>query len=205
MFSGYFRLKTPIEGVIEEINFNLGQTVEAGQKLFAITNPKRVLLKAHVPLARIARVKNANDASFRVEGYEQEFNVSELNGRLLAIGSTVDKKSRTVQVIFELDNPENILKIGMFAEVSVKTGETVEALAIANSAIFDDNGTPVAYVHVEGESFAKRALTTGINDKGYTQILSGIAEGERVTTIGGYQVRLASLSTSVPSGHGHDH
>ena len=205
MFSGYFRLKTPIEGGIEEINFNLGQTVEAGQKLFAITNPKRVLLKAHVPLARIARVKNANDASFRVEGYEQEFNVSELNGRLLAIGSTVDKKSRTVQVIFELDNPENILKIGMFAEVSVKTGETVEALAIANSAIFDDNGTPVAYVHVEGESFAKRALTTGINDKGYTQILSGIAEGERVTTIGGYQVRLASLSTSVPSGHGHDH
>ena len=93
----------------------------------------------------------------------------------------------------------------MFAEVSVKTGETVEALAIPNSAIFDDNGTPIAYVHVEGESFAKRALTIGITDKGYTEILSGIAEGERVTTVGGYQVRLASLSTSVPSGHGHEH
>ncbi len=205
MFSGYFRLKTPIEGVIEEINFHLGQTVEAGQKLFAITNPKRVLLKAHVPVARIARVKNANDASFRVEGYEQEFNVSELNGRLLAISSTVDEKSRTVQIIFELDNPENILKIGMFAQVSVKTGEAIEAFAIPNSAIFDDNGTPVAYVHVEGESFAKRLLTTGITDNGFTQILSGISKGERVTTVGGYQVRLASLSTSVPSGHGHEH
>ncbi len=64
---------------------------------------------------------------------------------------------------------------------------------------------PVAYVHVEGESFAKRLLTTGITDKGFTQILSGISKGERVTTVGGYQVRLASLSTSVPSGHGHEH
>ncbi len=36
--------------------------------------------------------------------------------------------------------------------------------------------------------------------------ISGIAEGERVVTVGGYQVRrLASLSTSVPVGHGHEH
>ena len=122
-----------------------------------------------------------------------------------AIGGIVDKKSRTVPVIFELVNPDNTLKIGMFAEVSVKTGDTVETLAIPNSAIYDDNGTPVAYVHIEGEAFAKRVLQTGITDSGYTQILSGISEGERVTTVGGYQVRLASLSTSVPVGHGHEH
>ncbi len=201
----HFHLKPPIDGIIQEIYFHLGMNVEAGEKLFTITNPKNILLKAHVPVARIAQTKNANDASFRIEGYEQEFKVSELNGRLVSIGSIVDASSRTVPVIFKLDNPDNILKIGMFAEVSVKTGETVETLAIPNSAIFDDNGTPVAYVHVEGESFAKRALTTGITDNGYTQILSGIAEGERVTTIGGYQVRLASLSTSVPAGHGHEH
>ena len=72
-------------------------------------------------------------------------------------------------------------------------------------AIFDDNGIPVAYVHVEGESFVKRILKTGIRDDGYTQIISGLAAGERVTTAGGYQVRLASLSTSVPVGHGHTH
>jgi RND family efflux transporter MFP subunit len=201
----HYHLKSPIDGVIQEIHFHLGENVQAGEKLFTITNPKRLLLKAHVPVARIAKIKNASDASFKVEGYEQAFTVSELNGRLIAIGSIINEKSRTVPVIFSLDNPENILKIGMFAEVSVKTGDTVETLAIPNEAIFDDNGTPVAYVHVEGESFAKRVLQTGITDKGYTQILTGITEGERVTTVGGYQVRLASLSTSVPVGHGHEH
>ena len=37
------------------------------------------------------------------------------------------------------------------------------------------------------------------------EVLEGIAEGERVVTEGGYQVRLASLSTGVPTGHGHAH
>ncbi len=73
----------------------------------------------------------------------------------------------------------------MFVEVSLKTGE------------------PVACVHVEGESFEKRILQTGITDRGYIQIFSGLSEGERVATIRGCQVRLASMSTSVPTGHEH--
>ena len=206
----HFHLKAPIDGVIEEIHFHLGQTVEAGQRLFAISNTKRVWLKAQIPLALIARLQSSGSvspigASFKVEGYEQEFHVDQLDGRLISVGSMVDEESRTVPVIFELDNPGNELKIGMFAEVAVQTTDNMETLAIPISAIFDDNGTPVSYVHVEGEAFAKRVLKTGIADRGFKQILSGISEGERVVTVGGYQVRLASLSTSVPVGHGHEH
>lgn len=201
----HFHLKAPIAGVIEEIHFHLGETVETGKKLFTISNPKRVWLKANIPLALLARVQAATGASFKVEGYGQEFRLDQLNGKLISAGSSVDEKSRTVPIIFELDNPENKLKIGMFAEVAVQTSEAKETLAIPTSAIFDDNGAPISYVHVEGEAFAKRVLQTGISDGGFTQILSGIAEGERVVTIGGYQVRLASLSTSVPVGHGHEH
>lgn len=201
----HFHLKAPIAGVIEAIHFHLGETVETGEKLFTISNPKRVWLKANIPLALLARVQAAAGASFKVEGYEQEFRVDQLNGKLISAGSIVDEKSRTVPVIFEIDNPENKFKIGMFAEVAVQTSEVEEALAIPTGAIFDDNGAPISYVHVEGEAFAKRMLQTGISDGGFTQILSGVAEGERVVTVGGYQVRLASLSTSVPVGHGHEH
>ena len=203
--SPHFHLVAPIDGFIEEINFHIGENVQAGEKLFMITNPKRLLLKVNMPAARIASVRTANDASFHVEGYEQEYHIGELNGKWVSIGSIVNATSRTVPIYFEFDNPGNLLKIGMFAEVSVKTGSPTEALAIPNSAIFDEDGTPVAYVHVEGESFAKRILKTGVTDRGYTQILSGISKGERVVAIGGYQVRLASMSTSVPTGHGHEH
>ena len=201
----HFHVKSPIDGVVEEIHFHAGEAVEAGQKLFTVTNPERVWLRAQVPLAHVSALGRAVDASFHVEGYDREFVVSDLNGKLISIGSIADRVSRTVSAIFELNNPDRLLKIHMFADVSVKTEDVSDALAIPVSAVYDDDGIPVAYVQVEGETFERRSLRTGIADLGYVEVLEGIAEGERVVTEGGYQVRLASLSTGVPTGHGHAH
>lgn len=201
----HFHLKAPTNGYIEAMEFSIGENVLAGKTLFKITNPRRLLLKANVPVAQVAALQAVNDAGFRVEGHAREYQISQLNGRLLSVGSTVDPASRTVPAYFEFDNPENVLKIGMFAEVSVKTGDAMQTLAIPESAILDEDGTAVAYVHVEGESFVRRTLQTGITDRGYVQVLNGIAFGERVVTVGAYQVKLASLSTAVPGGHGHEH
>ena len=201
----HYYLTAPIDGFVEELHFHIGQNVKTGENLFTLTNLKTVLLKANVPVSHISGLQSTHNASFKVEGYEEEFEVAKLNGKLVSIGNIVNEKSRTVPVIYELKNPGNKLKIGMFAEVSVKIGESSEMLSIPNSAILDDDGTPVVYVHISGEAFAKRILKTGISDRGYTQVLEGLVEGERVVTIGAYQVRLASLSTSVPVGHGHEH
>ncbi len=201
----HYHVKAPIDGIVESILFHAGEAVEAGRKLFTVTNPERVWLQARVPLAHVAELREAADASFRVEGYEREFRVRDLNGSLIAVGSIADRTSRTVPVIFELDNPDRLLKIHMFAEVAVKTADVANVLAIPESAVYDDNGTPVAYVHVAGETFERRPLKTGITDRGYVQVLDGIAAGERVVVEGGYQVRLASTSTGVPTGHGHAH
>jgi membrane fusion protein, heavy metal efflux system len=203
--SVHLRLTAPIEGYLEEINFHIGESVTAGQKLFTISNPSRMILKVNVPLSMIDSVKNSTDASFKVESSSEDFRVSELNGKLISIGSIVNEISRTVPVYFEINNSAGKLKIGMFVQADIKTGKPAEVLSLPNSAIFEENGLYVAYVQLEGETFAKRFLTTGIRDKGYTEILNGIDEGERVVTAGGYQVKLASMSTSVPTGHGHEH
>lgn len=201
----HYHVKSPIDGIVEAIHFHAGEAVEAGQRLFTVTNPERVWLQAKVPLAHVERIRHATDASFRVEGYDREFDVKTLNGSVISVGSIADRASRTIPVLFELDNPDRMLKIHTFADVSVKTRDIVDALAIPIAAVYDDNGTPVAYVHAEGETFERRALRTGVSDRGYIQILDGITTGERVVTEGGYQVRLASLSTDVPTGHGHAH
>jgi membrane fusion protein, heavy metal efflux system len=201
----HLHLTAPIDGYLEAIHFHIGETVTAGQKLFTVSNPAKVLLKVNVPLSKIDAVKDSKDASFKVESFDEEFRVSELNGRLISIGSIVNEQSRTVPVHFEVNNPSGKLKIGMFVQADIKTGKPAEVLAIPNTAVFEENGQQVAYVHLEGETFAKRLLKTGIKDKGYTEVLEGIEPGERVVTVGGYQVKLASMSTSVPTGHGHEH
>jgi multidrug efflux pump subunit AcrA (membrane-fusion protein) len=75
---------------------------------------------------------------------------------------------------------------------------------IPASAVLDEDGRPIAYVQPEGESFEKRELKIGGRQRDNVLVIEGLKAGERVVTGAAYQVRLASLSTSVPA-HGHEH
>lgn len=116
----------------------------------------------------------------------------------------VEAGTRTVPLIYEVKNPDNLLRVGQSVNLFVETARTEEALAIPSAAIVEEDGRPIAFVQVAGETFQKRDLTLGIRDGNWVQVLSGINEGERVVTKGAYAVRLASVSSAIPA-HGHVH
>ena len=60
------------------------------------------------------------------------------------------------------------------------------------------------YVQTSGESFEKREVKLGVDDGVNVQILSGISEGDWVVTKGAYQIKMASMSSTIPA-HGHEH
>jgi RND family efflux transporter MFP subunit len=200
-----YSIVAPIDGYIEMINFNLGDQINSGQELFTVINPNRLFLKANVPSTQIEAAVNSNNASFFMEGINGEFRISDLNGKKLSVAAGLDAANRTIPVYFEFTNPQNKIKIGMYAEVYIKVGEEKEYIAIPESAVIDEDGLHTAYVQAEGEAFEKRILKTGITDRGYVQILDGLNEGERVVTHGAYQVRLAALSPESAIGQGHVH
>jgi membrane fusion protein, heavy metal efflux system len=196
---------SPISGYIENINFNLGDQTISGQELFTIINPNRLLLKANIPSSNFEIANNSQDASFKVEGSDYEYVISLLNGRKQSVSASLNKENRTIPVYFEFNNPQNKLKVGMYAEVFVKTGDLIEGVTVPESAIINEDGLHTAYVQIEGELFEKRILETGIIDGGYVQVFDGLKVGERVVTIGAYQVRLAALSPESAIGQGHVH
>lgn len=195
----------PIDGFIENLNFDLGDQIISGQELFTILNPHKLILKVNVPSSQFETANNSIDASFKVEGINSEFRISLLNGKKLSVAASLNEVNRTVPVYFEFNNPQNKIKVGMYAEVYVKVGKENEYTSIPESAIINEDGLHTAYVQTEGEAFEKRILKTGIIDNGYVQVISGLEVGERVVTIGAYQVRLAVLSPESAIGHGHAH
>lgn len=195
----------PINGYIEKINFSLGENLNAGQELYTIINPTRLILKANVPSVYTEAAVNSTDASFQIEGLNSLYNLSELNGRKISVAAGLNETNRTIPVYYEFNNPQNKIKIGMFADVYVKVGEAKESLAIPESAIVNEDGLHTAYVQTEGESFEKRILKTGIIDDGYVEVIDGLKASERVVTEGAYQVRLAALAPESAIGHGHAH
>ena len=200
----HYHVTSPIAGVVDEVDVHLGEAVQSGDVLFSVTDPRRVLLEARVPLSHYRQVDQVRDATFTVEGDDTALRVSDLDGRLISVGSTIDPESRTLPVLFQMANPDRRLKIHQFVEVALHTGQSVAGLAVPMTAILDEGGLSVVYVQAEGEAFVRRTITRGIRDAEMVQVLSGLTAGERVVSLGAYQVRLASLGTPT-AGHGHAH
>jgi RND family efflux transporter MFP subunit len=199
-----FELRSPLVGIVAFADVSPGAILEPGTRLVTVVNTDKLWLEARVYAADAPQVEHATGASFSVPGFAQEFTVDSSNGRLVAVGAMVERATRTVPVLFELSNPEGKLKPGMFAKVTLFTGETTRALAIPESAVIDDNGKPAVFVMDGGEAFFKRTVRLGIRAHGFVQLLDGVREGERVVSRGAYELKLATASGSIPE-HGHQH
>jgi len=145
-------------------------------------------------------VRPGSGALFRLEGSP----LSHQARRMISRGSMLDSLTRTIPVVYEVANPDGRITIGANARAAVRTGRRVTGLVVPASAVLDEDGRPIAYVQVEGERFEKRELRIGGREGDRSIILGGLKPGDRVVTGAAYQVRLASLSTSVPA-EGHEH
>ena len=193
-------LRAPITGVVAERSFLPGSRVEAGEPLFTIVDPSTAWLRVQMSAVSATDVPEGARATFTIEDSDEVFETS----RRLSVGNVMNPETRTVPVVFEVGSARGPFTFGQLAQASVPTGGVTNGIAIPNDAILDDNGTVVAYVQTGGETFARRVLTLGARDGSRTEILAGLDLGERVVTVGAYQVRLASLSGGdFAGGHGH--
>ena len=194
----------PISGVLAQVRTAPGKYVNEGEPLFHIVNLDRLWLESRIAEADVGRLQEVSGAWFTVEGFDRTFNTLELGGRLIALGGVVDPVSRTVPLIIAFDNPGLTLRVGMYANARVFTGESRDAVTVPASAVYDDGGQDVVYIMLGGESFERRIVQPGIRDGDNIEIASGLEPGERVVSRGAYFVRLASASPA-EAGHGHAH
>jgi len=201
-----FHLRANSAGILTDVHLRFGQHVEAGEHLFNIVDPSKVWLEAHVPASEAHGLEGIQDAYFTISGSEIMHRTADFNGRLITVGGLLDPATRRVPVIFEIDNPDNRFKPGSFAQIYLRRSASHECIAVPQSAIVDEDGTPVAFVQVGAEDFRKAVLTTGAKDESHVEVLAGLTEGARVVTHGAYKVKLAAAKTGgadAHAGHGH--
>ncbi len=199
-----FELTSPISGTILEMYATPGMQVRAGEPLFRVADMSKVWLQVRVPASERRSLGTPESAVFSVQGEDQSYVLEETNGRLVSMGNNVDPQTRTLSLIYEVDNPDLALQNGLFTTVEIDAQTKENVLAIPETALIEEEGNFAVYVHVSGEAFEKRSITIGIRNRGWVEVTSGLSEGEHVVTKNAYQVKLASLSSEAPA-HGHSH
>ena len=198
-------LVAPISGLIARRELVEGEHVEALAQLCEIVDLERVWVVARLSEFDLDQLTETPSALLELPAFPgRRFDLRAMGGELVDVGLRVDPATRTVPIRFELPNPEGVFRDGMVADVLLTTRHVADGVAVPEEALVLDNGRPLVFVMLSGETFQRREIETGIRDGGWVEIVSGLAEGERVATRGAYAIKLAALSPA-SFGHGHGH
>jgi cobalt-zinc-cadmium efflux system membrane fusion protein len=106
-------------------------------------------------------------------------------GRVTAVGSTIDPATHRQLVRSEVEDPQHLLRSGMFASFVIHVGDAVRSLAVpANGIVREGDGTMTAWVTTDARRFYRRTVTIGLQQDGWDQILGGLGAEETVVTDG---------------------
>lgn len=198
---GRIAVRAPVSGTVVEVFAGAGKGVEAGQPILRIVNTGTLWLKANLPATNIGTVGKSLNATFAVTGLEGEFKPT----RLVSIGDMLDPQTRTLPVLFEVKNPSGRLKVGLFANVSIRTGSIAGALTVPKDALIEDEGRWFVFIQTSGEAFDRREVKIGVEDGGFVQITGGLKGDERLATRGAYYVKQAESAAKGGADQGHGH
>ena len=107
------------------------------------------------------------------------------------------EKNDVVYGTFTIDDPFGEVNFGDYAVIVMINEEKKGVLCVPNSAVGTANGESYVYV-AEGESYKERTIRTGASDGAYTEVLSGVEEGEVVKA--DFHVKNGARTTTLQKG-----
>ena len=181
--NGTVSIVSPISGVVTARNANPGQVVDQSQEtpwnMMTISNTRSVWVEGDIYEQDLASVAEGQPVAIQVDAVPGRT----FSGRVRHIAPTLDPKTRAVKVRAEIANPDNLLKDGMFAEMTIVTGHTHAAPVVPLAAVQHDADSDYVYV-ASGGKYTRRNVTVGAQTGGRSVITSGLRPGERVVTQG---------------------
>jgi RND family efflux transporter MFP subunit len=170
--------RSPISGLVSVRHVQPGEKVSIDSRLIEIVNLQKLELEAAVPSSEIARVAIGQKVELSVEGLPQHF-----DGKVVRINPSTQAGSRSVPVYVQVTNPQNLLRVGMFAEGRLLLSSKSGVMALPQSAVrkVNDSSFVFAIVNNKIERVPVTLGSTGlVGDDHHIEITSGLEFGAQV-------------------------
>ena len=172
-------ITAPISGYVTKCNVSAGQLVSPGIELFNITNTNMVNAEINVTESVIPYLKIGG----KVKTSVTSANINNLEGAISAINPVKDPMTGLYNVKIAIDNKDDAIKVGMLCDVELTLSELTDIIKIPSKALINSNNEYFVYV-ANGDKAQKVVVTLGISDEEFTEIMSGLSEGDEVVVSG---------------------
>ncbi len=170
-------LYSPASGVVTEIKVIRGQAIQSGVDLYTITDLSQVWVDAEIREGDAALVHIGASATLALTAYPDK----QYAARVSYIYPTVTAQSRTLRARIVVGNKDGMLKPGMYATVNL-TAPTRSALTVPSAAVVHTGEHSLVFFDIGGGKLVPHELRVGRTSGDYTEVLAGIAAGQRVVT-----------------------
>ncbi len=180
------RLRAPFAGVIAEVNGELGEFVTPSP--VGIPTPPTVdlldasclYISAPIDEVDAPRIKAGLPARISLDAFPDR----SFPGHVRRVAPYVldqEKQARTVEIEAEFDDPEKAgLLAGYSADVEVVLDERDSVLRVPTAVVLPDK--TVYVFDTASQLLASRPIETGVANWEYTEVVRGLAEGDRVVS-----------------------
>jgi membrane fusion protein, heavy metal efflux system len=174
---------SPISGRVVTRNAAPGLLTQPGTPPapFQVADVSTMWMIANVIETDAPAFKVGQPVEARVPAYPDKT----FKGHVTNVGSIIDPNTRRQLVRSEIEDPEHLLRSGMYASFVIRVGDPVRSLAVPEPGVVrEGDGTMTVWTTRDSRHFVKRIVQTGIRQDGWVQILEGLQPGETVVTDG---------------------
>jgi cobalt-zinc-cadmium efflux system membrane fusion protein len=175
-------VKAPIVGEIVDNKIVVGQFIkdEAGS-VATVAELSKVWVVGQIKEKDIRFIHELDECSIEIAALPEKH----IRGRVYHVNEIVDEATRSVQILIECDNKDHTLKPGMYVTVDFINAPT-SAILIPSKAVLQANDQSYVFVEAAPGKFIKRKIEEGGTENNKIVIKSGLNEGERIISEGGF-------------------
>jgi membrane fusion protein (multidrug efflux system) len=181
-------ITAPFSGQLGIVDINLGQYLSPGDAIVSLQSLDPVYVDYTLPERHLPDVQVGQTVEVEVQAWPGH----RFKGTVSAINPGIDRGTRTLRVRATLDNPEHLLRPGMFAEVDTVLPKRDAILTLPRTAVIYNPYGESVFVIQKGDNgpvVQNRPVETGAVRAGRVEITRGLTAGEEVVAAGQNKLR----------------
>ena len=190
-------VRAPFEGDLGVRQVEVGQYLTAGTQIVSLTDLSTLYANLTVTEKQSSQVKVGQTVRIAVDAYPGR----DFEGKITTIEPQISTDTRNIRVQATIQNPDKILKPGMFATTTITLPEKPPVVTVPETAVdYTLYGDSVFLITEKKADDGKTSLNavrtavkTGNRTGGRVEILKGLNPGDRVVAVG--QIKLQSGSS----------
>ncbi len=191
----YTNIRAPLDGVVSQRFIKRGNAARIGDRLFRVTSLDPLVAYMFVPEREYRRIAAGQPAVIQIDALPGERVIANVT----RISPVIDADTGTFKITVEIENKERRIKPGMFARINIVHDRRENALQVPRIAIVGDGDDSAVFV-IENGLAVRQPVTTGYSQDGMVEIVSGLADGEPVVTVGQGGLKDGSKVTVIDPG-----